>query len=186
MLGNSGKPVTLETSRLMKFVMQVFRGKELTKIWSLELTNHEVSKSRMRGELDSRTLGVANVRWLGILNLLCPEVANSWRLKAMNPRSHELRECAKFRNMMEDEFRNHGAWGFPEREHSPTSKKQSQSCSLKKSGFNVWTSGRLVNVWDVKDICVCVHTRNILWVQGYCRNVKVTSSPYKRGAWGHV
>jgi hypothetical protein len=77
MLGNSGKPVTLETSRLMKFVMQVFRGKELTKIWSLELTNHEVSKSRMRGELDSRTLGVANVRWLGILNLLSPEVANS-------------------------------------------------------------------------------------------------------------
>jgi hypothetical protein len=33
LLGNSGKPVTLETSRLMKFVMQVFRGKELTKIW---------------------------------------------------------------------------------------------------------------------------------------------------------
>jgi hypothetical protein len=28
---------------LMKFVMQVFRGKELTKIWSLELT-----KSRSR------------------------------------------------------------------------------------------------------------------------------------------
>jgi hypothetical protein len=41
--GNSGKPVTLETSRLMKFVMQVFRGKELTKIWSPELT-----KSRSR------------------------------------------------------------------------------------------------------------------------------------------
>jgi hypothetical protein len=30
-----------------------------------------------------------------------------------------------------------------------------------KSGFGVWTSGRLVNVWDVKDIHVCVHTRNI-------------------------
>jgi hypothetical protein len=43
LLENSGKPVTLETSRLMKFVMQVFRGKELTKIWSLELT-----KSRSR------------------------------------------------------------------------------------------------------------------------------------------
>jgi hypothetical protein len=25
----------------------------------------------------------------------------------------------------------------------------------------VWTSGRLVNVWDVKDIHVHVHTRNI-------------------------
>jgi hypothetical protein len=102
----------------------------------------------------------------------------------MNLRSHELRESAKFGNMLEDEFGNHGAWRFPEREHSRTSKKQSQSCRLKKSGFNVWTSGRLVNVWDVKDICVCVHTRNILWVQGYCRNVKVPSSPYKRGREG--
>jgi hypothetical protein len=42
-LGNLGKPVTLEMSRLTKFVMQVFRGKELTKIWGLELT-----KSRSR------------------------------------------------------------------------------------------------------------------------------------------
>jgi hypothetical protein len=32
LLGNSEKSVTLETSRLMKFVMQDFRGKELTKI----------------------------------------------------------------------------------------------------------------------------------------------------------
>jgi hypothetical protein len=45
LLGNSGKPATLETSRLMKFVMQVFSGKELTKIWSLELTK---SRSRER------------------------------------------------------------------------------------------------------------------------------------------
>jgi hypothetical protein len=40
--------------------------------------------------------------------------------------------------------------------------------SLQKSRFGVWTSGRLVNVWnqprksrDVKDIHVHVHTRNI-------------------------
>jgi hypothetical protein len=113
--------------------------------------------------------------------MLNPEVANSWRLKTLNLQSHELRESAKFGDMMEDKFGSHGAWRLPEREHSRTSKKQSQSCRLRKSGFNVWTSGRLVNVWDVKDICVCVHTRNILWVQGYCRNVKVPSSPYKRG-----
>jgi hypothetical protein len=51
LLGNSGKTVTLETSRLMKFVMGVFRGKELTKIWSLELT-----KSRSRERAMARNL----------------------------------------------------------------------------------------------------------------------------------
>jgi hypothetical protein len=64
------------------------------------------------------------------------------------------------------------------------SKKQSQSCCPKKSGFWVWTSGRLVNVLDEKDILVCVHTRNILWAWGCFRNVKVPSPPYKRGREG--
>jgi hypothetical protein len=173
-------------SRLMKFVMQVFRGKELTKIWSLELTKSRsrecavdwtpvLSKPRNRKRTMARNL-----------ESVSPEVANSWRLKAMNLRSHELRESVKFGNMLEDKFGSHGVWRFPEREHSRTSKKQSQSCHLKKSGFNVWTSGRLVNIWDVKDICVCVHTRNILWVQGYCRNVKVLRLPIKGGVRARV
>jgi hypothetical protein len=34
--------------------------------------------------------------------------------------------------------------------NSRTSGKQSQSCHPKKSGFGVWTSGRLVNMWDEK------------------------------------
>jgi hypothetical protein len=55
-----------------------------------------------------------------------------------------------------------------------------------KFGFGMWTSGRLVNVRDVKDIHVCVHIRNIPWIWGYVRNVKVPSSPYKRGARAHV
>jgi hypothetical protein len=46
--------------------------------------------------------------------------------------------------------------------HEP-GEKQSQSCSPKKSGFRVWTSGRFVNMLDKKDNHVCVHTRNILW-----------------------
>jgi hypothetical protein len=37
-VGEFIKPVTLEASGLMKFVMQDFRGKELAKIWRLELT----------------------------------------------------------------------------------------------------------------------------------------------------
>jgi hypothetical protein len=102
----------------------------------------------------------------------------------MNLHSHELRESVKFGSMMEDKFGSHDTWRFPEWGDSRTSKKQSQSCCLKKSDFSVWTSGRFVNIWDVKDTCVCVHTRNIVWVQGYCRNVKVPPSPYKRGCEG--
>jgi hypothetical protein len=55
----------------------------------------------------------------------------------------------------------------------------------------MWTSGRLVNVWnqprksrDVKDIYVCVHTGNIPQTRGYFWNVKVPSSPYNRGREG--
>jgi hypothetical protein len=65
-----------------------------------------------------------------------------------------------------------------------SAKKQSQSCRPKKSGFWVWTGGRLVNMLDEKDIFVCVHIKNILWVRGRFRNVKVPSSPYKRGREG--
>jgi hypothetical protein len=36
-LGNSGKPVTLETSRFRKFMKYVFRDKELAKICNLKL-----------------------------------------------------------------------------------------------------------------------------------------------------
>jgi hypothetical protein len=35
-----------------------------------------------------------------------------------------------------------------------------------------------------KDILVCVHIRNILRARGCYRNVKVPSSPYKRGREG--
>jgi hypothetical protein len=67
--------------------------------------------------------------------------------------------------------------------HEPA-KKQSQSCRPKKSGFWVWTGGRLVNMLDEKDILVCVHISNILRARGCFRNVKVPSSPYKRGREG--
>jgi hypothetical protein len=69
--------------------------------------------------------------------------------------------------------------------HEPA-EKQSQSCCPKKSGFRVWTSGRFVSMLGEKDILLCVHTRNILWAWGCFRYVKVPSSPYKRGAQGHV
>jgi hypothetical protein len=99
----------------------------------------------------------------------------------MNLQSHELRESVKFGNLLKVKFGSHGARRFPEGGDSRTSKKQSQRRHLKKCGFSVWTSGRLVNVWDEKDIHVCVHIRNILRAQGCFQNVKVPLSPYKRG-----
>jgi hypothetical protein len=120
-----------------------------------------------------------------------------WNLEPAKLRSRELvktrrhepakswnRESVKFRSLLEVKFGSHDARRFSERGDSRTSKKQSQRRRLKKSGFSVWTSGRLVNVWDVKDIRVHVHTRNILWVRGCFRNAKVPSSPYKRGREG--
>jgi hypothetical protein len=89
-----------------------------------------------------------------------------------------------FGSLLEVKFGSHDARRIPGRGDLRTSKKQSQRRHPQKSGFSMWTSGRLVNVWDVKDICVRVHTRNILWVWGCFRNVKVPSYPYKRGREG--
>jgi hypothetical protein len=106
------------------------------------------------------------------------------RTRSHEPAKSWNQESSKFGNPPEGKFGSYGAWRFPERGDSRISKKQSQRRHLKKSGFGVWTSGRLVNIWDVKDIHVHVHTRNILWVRGCFRNVKVLLSPYKIGREG--
>jgi hypothetical protein len=67
----------------------------------------------------------------------------------------------EFGNLLKFEFGSRGVWRFPEWGDSRISRKPSQRRRLKKYGFGVWTSGRLVNVWDVKDIHVHVYTRNI-------------------------
>jgi hypothetical protein len=90
----------------------------------------------------------------------------------------------KFGSLLEVKFGSHDVQRIPERGDLWTSKKQSQRRHPKKFRFSVWIGGRLVNVWDVKDIRVRVHTRNILWVRGCFRNVKVPSPPYKRGREG--
>jgi hypothetical protein len=101
-----------------------------------------------------------------------------WSLEPAKLRSRELvktrshepakswnRESVKFGSLLEDKFGSHGARRFPKWEDSQTSKKQSQRRCLKMSGFCVWTSDKLVNVWDVKDMHVHVHIRNIPWVR---------------------
>jgi hypothetical protein len=76
-LGNLGKPVTLETSRLMKFVKYVFRSKELAKIWNLEL-----SKSRSRERAMVWNLEPTKSRGC--------ERAIVWNLEPAKPRSREF------------------------------------------------------------------------------------------------
>jgi hypothetical protein len=149
------------------------------------------SKSRTCEDLESWTCEVLKSRtyedpkpW--ICEARSRELVKIWNLEPMKTRSHEPakprnRKSAKFGNLLKFEFGSHGVWRFPGRGDSRISRKPSQRRRLKKSGFGVWTSGRLVNVWDVKDIHVHVHTRNIPWVRGYFQNVKVPSSPYKRG-----
>jgi hypothetical protein len=101
-------PRNVEVNEICDASFQGAKNTRRSRVWnsrSLEVTN-----ARWTGLPNSRSLGVANARWLGVSNLLSPEFVNSWRLKAMNLQNHELRESAKFGNMMEDKFGSHGAW----------------------------------------------------------------------------
>jgi hypothetical protein len=134
--------------------------------------------------VESRTCGSPEPRAGGGTNfegqLIRESVGDPVRESRVKTFTNRRRSKGWFWNLLGTQFGSH-AWRY-----SRTVEKQSQSCCPKKSGFWVWTSGRLVNVLDKKDILVCVHTRNILWAWGCFRNVKVPSSPYKRGARARV
>jgi hypothetical protein len=91
--GTSGKPVTLETSRLMKFMKQVFRNIELAKIWNLEpaklrsrerekVWNLEPAKLRSRERVKVWNLEPAKLR--------SRERAKIWNLEPAKLRSSKL------------------------------------------------------------------------------------------------
>jgi hypothetical protein len=64
-LGNSGKPVTLEMSWFMKFVKCVFRDKEFAMIQSLESAkprNHEPMKTRSHEHAKPRSRELVKTR----------------------------------------------------------------------------------------------------------------------------
>jgi hypothetical protein len=165
--GNSGKPVTLETLSLTKFLRHVFQEQETHDFRKPETC--EASDSRMREireswcgeEMGSRTCGIpepragdgANFGGQPIHESVGDPVRESRAKTCMNIRRSESR----FGNLSRAWFGSH-TW-----RHSRTDGEASQSCCPKKSGFRVWTSDRIVNMLDEKDILVCVHTRNILW-----------------------
>jgi hypothetical protein len=149
-LGNSGKSVTLETSSLTEFSKYVFQE---------------------QGICDSRKSGtckVSNSRMCGVREFWFGEEAESWTCGS--PESQLLMdrtsEICRFGNLVKTLFgtqaQGHArtcwkakatsgtCWrpnsGVSGEDIHESREKQSQSCSPKKSGFRVWTSGRLVNV----------------------------------------
>jgi hypothetical protein len=161
-LGNSGKPVTLEMLRLTKFSKYVFQEQGIRE--SRKHGTYEVSNSRICWVRES---------WFG------KEVESRAR---GSPESQlamaRTSENCRFRNLLKTLFGDQ-ACGHPrtdggERTNSgicwrsssrvwwesihESGEKQSQSCRPKKSGFRVWTSGGFVNMLGGKrHSCICSH-----------------------------
>jgi hypothetical protein len=112
--------------------------------------------------LNLRRSGISNLQSSEVTNLRRSEVLDLRSSRSYEPAKSRNRKSAKFGSLPKFEFRSRGIWRLPEWGDSRISKRPSQRRRLKKSGFGVWTSGRLLNVWDVKAIHVHVHTRNIL------------------------
>jgi hypothetical protein len=130
-LGNSGKPVTLEMSSLTKFLRCVFRAKAFAIFRNLEsvkprdrehaiFRNLEPAKPRGRERTIFMNLEPAKTR--------SHEHAKVWNLE---PAKSRTSGDGKFKNPSEVWFGSH------EQGNSRTSEKQSQSCRPKKSGFTV-------------------------------------------------
>jgi hypothetical protein len=150
LLGNSGKPVTLETLSLMKFSKHVFQ------------------EQGIRDSRKSGTCGVSNSRVCRVRGSWFGEEAESWTRGSPEPQLLMVRtsEICRFGNLVKTLFgtraQGHArtcrearatsgicgrlSSGISGEDIHESREKQSQSCSPRKSGFRVWTSGRLVNV----------------------------------------
>jgi hypothetical protein len=118
--------------------------------------------------LNLRSPNFTNLRTSGILNLWSPRVTNLWRSRISNLRSPEVANLRRsgtgiceIWESTKDQIRR--LWCVEVSLNKRLANRiEAKSKTLpQKSGFGVWTSGKLVNVWGVNDIHVCVHTRNI-------------------------
>ena len=151
MLGNLGKPVTIETSGVMKFVKWVFRNlepakprsRELAKIWILEpakfksrepvkIWSHEPATFKSRGPVKIWSLEPAK-----LLRSRSYEDPESWTCEVLESWTCETqnRESLKFGNLLKSKFGGYGVWRFPWIRDSWISKKPSQRRYLKSSGL---------------------------------------------------
>jgi hypothetical protein len=139
MLGNSGKPVTLETLSLTKFLRHVFQEQEthdFRKPGTCEASDsriREVRGSRFGGEVGSRTCRSPEPRAGDGANFGGRPIRESVEDSVRESRA---KTCMDLRRTKADSgiCRGPGSGVTCEDIHEPT-EKQSQSCCPKKSGF---------------------------------------------------
>jgi hypothetical protein len=193
-VGEFGKTLSPSKRRVWKISWNELSGwLNIVKIWNLELAkprSRECAKIWNLEPAKPRSCESAKIWNLEPAKPRNRESAKIWNLEPLKHWSHELEKIWN-RNLWNSEI----YWGSNSevmvrrlwREKASMNKRFANQQEVKsktlpqKSGFGVWTSGWLVNVWDVKYIHVCVHIRNIPWIRGYFRNVKVPSSSHKRG-----
>jgi hypothetical protein len=154
MLGNSGKPVTLETSGITKFSKYVFQEqgmRDSRKSGTCEVTNSRMCRIRESwfGEkAEPRTCGSPESQLLMVRTSGNCRFGNLMKtLFGTQTRGH-ARTWRQARATSGICWRP-GSGILGEDIHEPA-EKESQSCCPKKSGFRVWTSGRFVNILDEK------------------------------------
>jgi hypothetical protein len=105
--------------------------------------------------LDSRICGGLESWTCKALKSWTWEDLESWIYESLKSGVCEIRESA------EDHIRRFQRVRVSVNKRFVDQREAKSKMLLQKSGFDVWTSGMLVNVWDVKDVHVWVHIRNI-------------------------
>jgi hypothetical protein len=114
---------------------------------TLESWTCEALKSWTCETLESRT-------W-EVLKSKVREDTESWTCETPESRIYEVREST------EVQIRESWRVKISMSERLVNQQEANSKMLPRKFGFDVWTSGRLINVWDVKDVHVCVHIGNI-------------------------
>jgi hypothetical protein len=139
MLGNSGKPVTLETLSLTKFLRMFFRNRKLTTFGSLEPVKpriREYVKFRDRDSVKKQGREHAEAPNLKLVMARTSEDGRFGNLSGTRFGNHARRHARTFGEAKADSgiCRGPGSGVTREDIHEPM-EKQSQSCCPKKSGF---------------------------------------------------
>jgi hypothetical protein len=141
LLGNSGKPVTLETLSLTKFLRHVFQEQETHDFQRPGTCEPRVRKCVKFGNLDSVNKWGREHAEARNLELAMARTSGDGRfgnLSRTQFRSHARRHARNFEEAKADSGICRGLGSGVTREdiYEPT-EKQSQSCCPKKSGFGV-------------------------------------------------
>jgi hypothetical protein len=144
-----------------------FRSREFAILGSLEPVKPQIHERAKFGNLDSVKKWSHEHAEARNLKLSMAQTWENGRFGNLLKTQFGSQACGHARTSWETKDSSGNCWrpssGISREDIHEPGEKQSQSCSPKKSGFRVWTSGRLVDMLDEKDNPVCFHTRNILW-----------------------